>query len=362
MDQPQLHTSSFESVLARSAKLRAEVAAKPSEFRVLTGDRPTGALHLGHYFGSLKSRCELLDKGVDTFLVIADYQALTDRDSSKEIRENVHQIILDYLAVGLDPRERPVTIFTHSHVVGLNHLMLPLLSLLTVAELERNPTVKDEIQKLGGRAVSSLMYTYPVHQAADILFCDGQLVPGGKDQLPHVEVARLLARRFNHKYATEKSPVFVEPELYPGEVALLLGVDGRKMGKSDNNAISIRDSEDATAALLKRAKTDSERKISFDPLNRPEVSNLVQLGALCAGLEPATFAENIGDRGAGALKSEVTEAVNSYFAPIRKRRAELEKDEATVWKVLAEGNAKANDLASEKMRRVHEAINFNYRA
>jgi tryptophanyl-tRNA synthetase len=205
--------------------------------RVLTGDRPTGQLHLGHLFGTLLNRVRLQEEGVDLMVLVADYQTITDRDSPASLPEDVDELIADYLAVGIDPRQ--ATIFAHSLVPELNQLLLPFLSLVTLPELLRNPTVKDEASASGMTALSGLMLTYPVHQAADILFCQATLVPVGADQLPHVEQTRAIARRFNRRYAPE-CPVFPEPEALLSDAPILLGTDGRKMSKSRNNAIARR--------------------------------------------------------------------------------------------------------------------------
>src|SRR5262249_48700696 len=157
----------------RSAQIEAEIEIDPGPFRVLSGDRPTGHLHLGHYFGTLSNRVALERKGVETFIVIADYQVIADRDGGGPIRERVHSLVAGYLAVGLDPAR--TTIFTHSAVPAVHQLMLPFLSLVTDAELRRNPTVKAEHDATDGRPMSGLLLTYPVHQAADILFCKANL-------------------------------------------------------------------------------------------------------------------------------------------------------------------------------------------
>lgn len=192
----------------RSAVLEELILKDPGQFRVLTGDRPTGRLHLGHYFGTLHNRVRLQDLGAEMFVVIADYQVLTDRDVADNLTGYVEELVLDYLAIGVDPARS--TIFTHSAVPALNQLMLPFLSLVSVAELNRNPTVKDEITHSRQSSVSGLMFTYPVHQAADILFCKGNLVPVGQDQLPHLELTRTIARRFNDHYGNGTA-VFPSP-------------------------------------------------------------------------------------------------------------------------------------------------------
>ncbi|MCF6476577.1 tryptophan--tRNA ligase [Nonomuraea sp. MG754425] len=316
---------------------------------VLTGDRPTGRLHLGHYFGSLANRVALQERH-PLYVLIADYQVITDRDVPGEIRRHTTDLLLDYLAVGIDPAR--ATIFQHSAIPELNQLLLPFLSLVSVAELGRNPTVKDEIAHSSQRAVSGLMFTYPVHQAADILFCKGTLVPVGKDQLPHLEVARLVARRFNERYGV----VFPLPEAMMGAQPLLKGLDGGKMSKSRGNAIALSATEDETAALVRGARTDADRLITYDEERRPEVANLLTLAGLCLGRDPGELAAEIGDGGAVTLKRVVTEAVNEFLRPIRKRRAELTEADART--VLAEGNERARERAVRTLEEVRVAMGF----
>ncbi|GGV80805.1 tryptophan--tRNA ligase [Streptomyces gelaticus] len=330
----------------RAAELEARIRQAPERFRVMTGDRPTGPLHLGHYFGTLHNRVRLQELGVDVFVIIADYQVLTDRDVADRLGEYMEGMLLDYLAVGIDPARS--TVFNHSAVPALNQLMLPFLSLVSVAELNRNPTVKDEIVHSRQAAVSGLMFTYPVHQAADILFCKGNLVPVGQDQLPHLEVTRTVARRFNERYGA----VFPEPDALLSEAPLLLGTDGTKMSKSRGNSIALGADADETARLIKGAKTDAERYITYDPENRPGVSSLVLLAALCLDRDPHAVAEEIGGGGAAALKRIVTEAVNSRMAPIRARRAEYARDMGYVRSVLRAGNERANEIAAATLDEV----------
>ncbi|GAA2419019.1 tryptophan--tRNA ligase [Streptomyces mauvecolor] len=318
--------------------------------RILTGDRPTGPLHLGHYFGTLQNRVRLQNEGVDLFLVIPDYQVLTDRDVAERLTENVEDVVLDYLGAGVDPTRS--TVFTHSAIPALNQLLLPFLSLVSAAELSRNPTVKDEIAHSRQAAVSGLMFTYPAHQAADILFCKANLVPVGKDQVPHLELTRTIARRFNERYG----PVFPEPRTLLSNAPLLLGTDGTKMSKSRSNSIALKASSDETARLIRSAKTDTIREISYDPEHRPEVSNLVLLAALCQGRDPHEVASAIGDGGSAALKATVTEAVNTHFAPLRARRAEYAQDMAYVRKLIAEGNERANEIAETTLDEVRKAM------
>mgnify|MGYP001748126612 FL=1 len=352
--------ASLRRTQARSEEIAAQIGEHPEYFRMLTGARPTGHLHLGHYFGTMQSWKQLQDANVDTWILVADYQVITDRDGVGPLRERVLSLVADALAVGVDPKRS--TIFTHSAVPALNQLMLPFLSLVTESELHRNPTVKAELEATDGRAMSGLMLTYPVHQAADILFCQANLVPVGKDQLPHLEQARLIAQRFDKRYgrADKKHPVFRRPEALLSEAPLLLGLDGAKMSKSRGNTIEIRMSADQTAKLIKKAKTDSQRTITYDPCERPEVSNLLMLASLCNGRDPRELAEEIGDGGAGKLKALVTEAINDYFAPIRQRRQELADNEDYLLQVLHAGNDKANQVANETLDNVRKAMKMDY--
>ena len=334
----------------RSRLLEERIAVDPGAFRVLTGDRPTGPLHLGHYFGTLANRARLQRAGVELFVLVADYQVLTDRDVADHLSEYVEGLVADYLAAGIDPSA--ATIFRHSSVPALNQLMLPFLSLVSIAELSRNPTVKDEIATSRQAAVSGLMFTYPVHQAADILFCKADLVPVGRDQLPHQEITRTIARRFNERYG----PVFPVPDALLSNAPLLLGTDGHKMSKSRGNAIALSATEDETARLVRRAVTDADRTITYAPETRPEVSGLVLLAALCQDRDPHTVAAEIGDGGAAALKKVVTDSVNEFLRPIRARRAELAADRAYLRGVLAEGDERANTIAERTLAEVREAM------
>ena len=348
----------FEATLDRSKRLEQDIGKHPEKYKVLTGDRPTGRLHIGHLFGSVQNRVRLHKLGVPTFIVIADYQVLTDRDSFDSISENVRQLTIDYMAAGIDANDGKTFIFPHSHVPELNQLLLPFLTLVTNAELDRNPTVKEEIIASGQKRINAGMYTYPVHQAADILFCKGTVVPVGKDQLPHLELTRTIARRFNDRFAGKK-PVFPEPQPLLSEAPVILGLDGsQKMSKSRNNAVMLSADEDETARLIKRAKTDSERNISYDPLTRPEVSNLLLLLSLSTGRKPEKIAEEIGDGGSGKLKATLTEAINEHLRPLRTRRKELEQSLDFVRSTLRAGVAAARKEAIKTLEEVREAMNM----
>jgi tryptophanyl-tRNA synthetase len=344
---------SFEAALKRSNEIRADMPVHPERYCMLTGDRPTGRLHLGHYFGTLKGRVEIQNMGIRTNVLIADYQVITDRDTTANIADNVFNMVVDYLACGIDPDR--TMIYVHSAIPACNQLMLPFLSLVTEAELERNPTVKAE-QEASGHALTGLLLTYPVHQACDILFCKGNIVPVGRDQLPHIELTRTIARRFNERFGR----VFPEPDAVLSDAILLPGLDGRKMSKSYGNAISISMTAEETAKVIKKSKTDSDRNITFDPEGRPGVSALLTTASVCTGRPEVEIAAEIGDAGAGALKAYVTSAVNDYFAPIRARREELAADPAYIWDVLHDGNARAAAIASQTLDEVREAMGMVY--
>ena len=353
-------TASVRKAIERSAEIEKEIDRDPSQFRMLTGDRPTGKLHLGHYFGTLKGRVELQNRGVETWVLVADYQVITDRDVVGPLKERVLGLVTDYLACGIDPAK--TTIFNHSAVPALNQLMIPFLALVTESELHRNPTVKSELEATQGRAMSGLLLTYPVHQAADIMFCKANIVPVGQDQLPHLELCRQIASRFDRRFgrAHKDQPVFRRPDALLSKAPYILGTDGQKMSKSRGNTIELAMTADETASMLKRAKTDSDRNITYDPVNRPEVSNLLLLASLATGEDPRVIADQIGDGGGGALKQVVTEALNDHLAPIRKRRAELEKDPQYLESVLAAGNERANVEANRTLLEVREAMDMIY--
>ena len=345
-----MSTTSFQATLDRMPSLE-RLRADPREHRVLSGDRPTGPLHLAHLFASLQNRVLLQDSGIETFVLIADYQVITDRETTGQIGSYVRSAVLDYLAAGIDPHRS--VIFAHSAVPALNQLLLPFLSLVTEAELHRNPTVKSELAA-SGRALSGLLLTYPVHQAADILFCDADLVPVGKDNLPHVELTRTIARRFNDRYGA----TFRVPEALLTQTPDIPGLDGRKMSKSFGNAINLSMSADETAALIRRTPTDSERVITFDPDNRPGVSGLLSTAALVLGEAPEVVAERV--HGAAELKTVVTESVNDYLAEHRARRDVFARDAGVVEQVLRDGNRRANDVADATLSRVRAAMGMAY--
>ena len=348
----------YEAAVEVSKKIEIDIEKNPSKYRVLTGDRPTGRLHIGHYFGSLQNRVRLSKLGVPTMILIADYQVLTDHDAFNEISQNTKQLVIDYLAAGIEPSEN-VIIYPHSYIPEANQLMVPFLTLVSNAELSRNPTVKEEIQAAGLKSVNAGMYTYPVHQAVDILFCKGNVVPAGKDQLPHIEMARTIARRFNEKFCKGRDPIFPEPNVLLSKTPHIMGLDGsQKMSKSRGNAIMLSATEDETAALIKKAKTDGDRNITYDPINRPEVANLLMLISLCTKEEPEAVASRIGNGGGGMLKNELTIALNEALRPLRQKRKELENEPEYIRQVLNDGVKKAREIAIKTLDEVREVMNM----
>lgn len=349
-------TPSQLAALDRSAALERQVPADPGKFRVLTGDRPTGPLHIGHYLGTLANRVRLQNLGVEVIVLIADYQVMTDQQAGDQLPATVRGVVADYLAAGIDPGR--ATIFTHSAIPALNELVLPFLSLVSDAELHRNPTVKAETEATG-RPPTGLMLTYPVHQAADILFCHANLVPVGLDQLPHLETTRLIARRFNERYAG-RLPLFPEPDALLTDTPMLAGLDGQKMSKTRGNGIALQATEDHTAATIRRAPTDGERRITYDPLTRPGVANLLDLLAATTDKDPRRLADEIGNGGAGRLKQTLTEAVNELLRPLRRRRADLAADVGYLDSVLDSGNDRARRLADDTLTTVHDLLGMTY--
>jgi tryptophanyl-tRNA synthetase len=356
-----IESKTFLKAKALSDRIWGSLKEDASKYRMLTGDRPTGPLHIGHYFGSLANRIKLQQMGIDSFIVVADYQVLTDRDDVGQIQRHVRDLILDYASVGLNPFEHDnTTIFCHSQIPELNQLILPFSTLVSVSELQKNPTIKEEAQAMKLSTISACMLTYPIHQAADILFCHGQLVPVGKDQLPHLELSRKIARRFNERYSP-KSPVFREPTALLAEVPLISGLDGsQKMSKSRNNTINLSMTERETTKAIKRAKTDADRVITYDPINRPEVSNLLTLLSLCTDRSPESWAEEIGDGGGGTLKNCLADHLNEFLAPMRDRRSEFEARPDFVHEVLEHGTRHAREVAIETLDTVRSVMQMNY--
>ncbi|MEZ4156584.1 MAG: tryptophan--tRNA ligase [Candidatus Paceibacterota bacterium] len=327
--------------------------------RILTGDRPTGRLHLGHYVGSLVNRVRLQDE-YDMYIMIADVQALTDNfETPEKVRSNVKELLLDYLSVGIDPER--VTIFVQSLIPEIAELTVFFSNLVTVAQLQRNPTVKQEIADKGhifkNGNVTFGFLGYPVSQSADILFCKAELVPVGEDQLPMIEQAREIAKRFNRLYGE----VFPEPEAMLGDVARLMGLDGRKMSKSFNNAIYLSDSTEEVEKKIMAAKTDDKEGITFDMKARPEISNLIRYYQIATGKEVEEIEKEFaGETSFKVFKEALAKALNEFLDPIRQKRDTFAKNEGLLDKVLRNGSARAKEAAEDTMAEVRRAMKIDY--
>jgi tryptophanyl-tRNA synthetase len=329
---------------------------KKKEKRILTGDRPTGKLHLGHYVGSLQNRVELQDK-YDTFLIIADVQALTTNfDKPEKLSEDVRQVARDYLAAGIDPEK--TTIFVQSLVPEIAELTVFYSMIVTVNQLRHNPTIKSEAEQYGYKEMSYGFLGYPVSQAADITFCQANLVPVGEDQIPHIEQTRKIVRKFNNMYGE----VFPEPEALISDFPRLMGLDGKnKMSKSLNNAIYLSDSKDEVQQKIMQAKTDPARIHKDDP-GHPEVCTVYHYHQAFNSEESDEIAEKCraGTIGCVACKKRLAEKLNAFLDPMRERRKKYLENPELVDKILMEGTEKAREEAQKTMEKVREVMKIDY--
>jgi len=327
--------------------------------RILTGDRPTGKMHLGHFVGSLKNRVKLQDS-YDQFVMIADVQALTDNfDNPEKVRASIKEVLLDYLAVGIDPAK--TTIFIQSLIPEIAELTIFYLNLVTLERVLRNPTVKDEIKQKGfEKSLPAGFAMYPVSQAADITTFNANLVPVGEDQLPMIEQTREIVRKFNSLYGE----VFVEPEALVGEVKRLPGIDGNaKMGKSLGNAIYLSDSEDELKKKVMSMYTDPSRIHPTDPgkvEGNPVFVYHEVFNSNKSEVEDLKKRYKEGTVGDVEVKQKLFIALNEFLKPIRERRIEFAKDPENLDKILKEGTAKAREVAKETMLKVRKAMKIDY--
>ena len=330
--------------------------------RILTGDRPTGKLHIGHYFGSLKKRIEMQNSGkYDMYILIADVQALTDNfNNPAKVRKNVRELVMDYLACGIDPEK--TTIYIQSMIPETAELTVYYSNLVTIARLQRNPTVKTEIaqkKELFGESVTYGFLGYPVSQAADITTFEGELVPAGEDQEPLIEQCREIVKKFNSIYGE----VLVEPQIVLSEGKRIKGLDGNeKMGKSLGNAIYLSDSEEEITKKVMSAVTDPNR-IKKDDLGNPDICMVAYYHKLFTKPEDVkTVCEECraGKRGCVACKKQLANNIIEYLRPIREKREYYEVHPEEVDKVLIEGTAKARKTAQETMKKVKKAMMLDY--
>ena len=328
--------------------------------RVLTGDRPTGPLHLGHYVGSLRNRVALQEES-EQFVMIADVQALTDNaNNPMKVRENVLEVALDYLAVGIDPQLS--TIFIQSLLPQIPEMTLYFLNLVTWNRLKHNPTVKTEMKQKGFEESGPAGFViYPVNQAADITAFKAEIVPVGEDQIPMIEQTTEIVRHFN---ATYKTNVLVEPKALVPKMARLPGIDGgAKMSKSLGNCIFLKDSSDEIAKKVKSMYTDPNHLRVEDPGNVEDNPVFIYLDVFDpdkVGLESMKEHYQRGGLGDSLVKKRLNEVLQVFLEPIRKKREEFAKDPAAVMKILLEGSKKASETAADTLSEMKKAMHLDY--
>ncbi len=326
------------------------------EKRILTGDRPTGKLHLGHYVGSLENRLKL-QKEYDTFLIIADVQALTTNfEEPDKLSHDVHQVAEDYLAVGIDPEE--TTILVQSMIPEIAELTVFYSMLVTMNQLHRNPTIKAESEQYGYEDMSYGFLGYPISQAADITFCKADLVPVGQDQLPHIEQTRKIVRKFNQLY----EPVFKEPEPMISKIPRLVGLDGKnKMSKSLDNAIYLNDNEDTVLDKVMSARTDPARIRATDP-GHPEECTVFQYHKAFNEEDVPEIEKRCkaGTIGCVACKKRLAKAINELLDPIRERRQKYINNPELVDEIIMSGTKRAKSIAEDTIKEVKEAMKLDY--
>jgi tryptophanyl-tRNA synthetase len=333
--------------------------AQNKKGRILTGDRPTGPLHLGHYIGSLKNRVELQDQ-FDEFIIIADVQALTDNfENPEKIRKNVLEVCLDYLSVGINPQK--ATIFIQSLIPEIAELTVYFLNLVNVSRLEQNPTVRQEIKERGfEKIIPAGFLMYPVSQAADIAVFNANLVPVGEDQLPMIEQAREIVRRFNRLYGK----TLIEPKEMLSEFSRLPGIDGRaKMSKSLGNVINLSDSSEVVRKQVMKMYTDPTRIHATDPGHIEGNVVFIYHDAFNPNkkeVEEIKEKYRKGKIGDVEIKEKLFGVLEEFLKPIRKKRKEYERDLGEVENILLRGTQKACEVAAETLSRVRKAMKINY--
>ena len=327
---------------------------------VLTGDRPTGNLHIGHYFGSIKKRLELQEK-YETYILVADVQALTDNFNNPEkVRKNVREVVIDYLSAGIDPDK--ATIYIQSMIPEVAELTVFFSNLVTISRLQRNPTVKTEIaqkKEVFGESVTYGFLGYPVSQAADIVAFNAKYIPVGEDQLPLIEQAREIVRKFNSIYGE----ILIEPEPILSAGKRIKGLDGNeKMGKSLGNAIYLADSEEQITKKVMSAVTDPGR-IKKDDLGNPDICMVAYYHNLFTNKEDVkTVCEECksGRRGCVACKRQLASNIIEELKPIREKRKYYEEHPEIVDEIIKTGTEKARKKAKEVMKEIKRAMKLDY--
>ena len=322
--------------------------------RILTGDRPTGKLHIGHLIGSLDNRVKLQHE-YETFIIIADFQVITDRRDTSKIEENIIEIVKDYVAIGIDPKKS--TIFVQSKIMALSELYQILSNVVTVSRVKRNPTVKDELNKAGidEANMSLAMFSYPASQAADILGFKANLVPVGEDQIPHVEQTREIARSFNKIYGE----IFPEPKVLLSVCPRVLGLDGQaKMSKSLGNTVMLSDSPDEIRSKLKKAVTDSGTEIYFDEKEKPTISNLLTMFSFFSGKKVNDIEKEFKNSTYSQFKESLAEEIINYLSDIQQKRAQVSNEQVS--QILKEGTQKSATEVEKTLKEVQEKMKMNY--
>lgn len=328
---------------------------------ILTGDRPTGPLHVGHYIGSLVNRVKL-QHTYQQYILIADIQALTDNaDNPDKVRDNILEVSLDYLAAGLEPHDNIFCV--QSLVPELAELTMYYLNLVTLARLKRNPTVKSEMQQKGyGENVPAGFLAYPVSQAADITAFKADLVPAGDDQLPMIEQTNEIVRKFNRLYGKK---ALVECQALLSNAPRLPGTDGQaKMGKSTNNAIFLRDAADVVSQKVKKMFTDPNHLSVEDPgtvEGNPVFTYLDAFDPDKESLEEMKAHYRRGGLGDGVVKHRLNDVLQAVLKPIRERREQFAKDPGAVLKLLRTGSEAARAVAAQTLEDVREAMRLDYK-
>jgi tryptophanyl-tRNA synthetase len=325
--------------------------------RILTGDRTTGKLHLGHYAGSLQNRVRLQDE-YDTFIILADIQALTTHFNRPElIGKSIYDVAIDNLSVGLDPNK--VTIFLQSKISAIAELTIFYSMLVSVNSLRHNPTIKTEAKQYGYDDLSYGFLGYPVSQTADITFCGADLVPVGEDQLPHIELGRKIVRRFNDLYGNG-SVIIKEPQALISDTPRLIGLDGNsKMGKSLGNAIYLSDTAEDVNKKVKSAITDKNR-ISVKDKGNPEICTVSKYHKVFNNDEYDNICEMCRNANIGcvACKNLLSEKINLLLAPFREKRAYYEEHKDIVRDIILDGSKKANIIGDETVEHVKKAMSI----
>jgi len=324
--------------------------------RILTGDRPTGPLHLGHYVGSLENRVKFQEV-YDCFFIVADYQFLTDHlKETERVEQYIGQVILDWLSVGLSPEKS--TFFIQSMIPEIAELTMYFSMLVTVARLQRNPTVKEEFKAAGLRAMSYGFLGYPVSQAADILVVRPDMVPVGDDNLPHIEQTREIARTFNGTFGE----VFPVPEALVGRVDRLPGIDGQKMGNSAANAVYLTDTPEEVRRKISMAITDPARIRTTDK-GHPDICNVYSYYRAFNEEEMIDTGERCrqGKIGCVACKERLTEKVNSFLEPIREKSTFFQARPSIIKEAIHEGNSRTRREGKETLDLVRDAMHYDYR-